>query len=55
MLIALGAVDIVWPKFFWIFRYGLAFREAMPSKTAQNIQFAIGLVALILGIVLMIV
>lgn len=51
----LGFVDILWPRFFWFFRYGLDARYVEISKKAQLVQNLIGLAFIILGIVLLLV
>jgi hypothetical protein len=55
LLIALGCADILWPKIFWIPRYGNAFREVELSKRTQLIQNLAGTAAIVLGIVLLFV
>ncbi len=55
VLIALGCADILWPKCFWFFRYGMGFKEVTISRKTQLIQNLAGLAAIVLGIVLFIV
>lgn len=55
LLMALGCADILWPKIFWIPRYGNAFREVELSKRTQLIQNLAGTAAIVLGIVLLFV
>lgn len=53
VLIALGCADILWPKYFWFFRYGTSFREVTPSQKAQLLQNLAGVAAIVIGIVLL--
>ena len=50
LIILLGAVMLIYPKFFWFLRYGWLFREAEMS-TAANVAFrGIGIVIVVVGI-----
>lgn len=55
LLIALGCADILYPKVFWIPRYGMDFRYVELSDRTKLLQNLAGVVVIVLGIVLWIV
>ena len=55
LLIALGCANILYPKVFWIPRYGMDFRYVELSDRTKLLQNLAGVAVIVLGIVLWIV
>jgi len=53
ILIALGAVEVGFPKVFWYLRYGWRYKDAEPSDAALIFARIGGIVVIILGIMLL--
>lgn len=53
VLIFLGCANILWPKLFWFFRYGIEVRYMELSKRALNIHTLIGMLVIVIAIVLL--
>ncbi|MCA0386570.1 MAG: hypothetical protein LCH34_13395 [Firmicutes bacterium] len=52
-LVTLGILNVLFPKWFWNIQYGWRYKNTEPTDTAINIQRLGGIIAIIVGFILM--
>lgn len=52
-LVTLGILNVLFPRWFWNIQYGWRYKNTEPTDTAINIQRLGGIIAIIVGFILM--
>lgn len=52
-LITLGILNVAFPRWFWNIQYGWRYKNTEPTETAINIQRLGGIVAIVVGFILL--